>query len=463
MAGVTGQRDRFQHALQAFALGVLKLFEFLQVGKVRRRGARQFLGALEALLQPLGAVFQRSPHGVSAGGKAPLVQRHQEADGAGARVVALRRGAGTLPFHEAGDLLIQIELGAVDGEGGGVRNSFGEHRLGGPRPIRLAFREVNHRLLGAAQVEGRALPFHGGTDRPHVGVGVAVEQLQKQREVLRVALVGRGGQEQEVVGAVAQQLAQGVTLALVGLVARRHAVRLVNDDQVPMHLPQPGQDVGALGEVERSDDLSVRHPLVDAELVAKVATLEDKEGFVELFLELALPLEGQVGRTDHENPFDEAAQLELADEQAGHDGLTGAGVVGQQETYAGQLEEVFVDGFQLVRQRIDARDGKPEIGVELVGNAERIRLQADSQETSITIVRECGIGNGQVRDVVRAEHHATELLGVLTDEAGLPTARSAGAYGFHPHRLIEQRAAQNLAFSDGHPGSHGRLDFTLPG
>ena len=150
---------------------------------------------------------------------------------------------------------------------------------------------------------------------------------------------------------------------------------LVDDDQVPVDLPQAGQDVVALGQVERRDDLAVLQPLVDAELVADVAALEDQELLVELLLQLALPLEGEVGRADDQDPLGQAAQLQFADEQARHDGLAGAGVVGEQEADAGELQQVVVDGLKLVRQRIDARDGEAEVRVELVGDAQRVGLK----------------------------------------------------------------------------------------
>ena len=102
-------------------------------------------------------------------------------------------------------------------------------------------------------------------------------------------------------------------------------------------------------------------PLVDAELVADVLALQDQELLVELLLQLALPLEGEVGRADDQDALGEAAQLQLADEQARHDRLAGAGVVGQQEAHAGELEQVVVDRLELVRQRIDARDREPEV------------------------------------------------------------------------------------------------------
>jgi hypothetical protein len=52
------------------------------------------------------------------------------------------------------------------------------------------------------------------------------------------------------------------------------------------------------------------------------------EVLAELIAQLALPLEGQVGRRDDQHPLDQPARLELLDQQAGHDGLARARVVG---------------------------------------------------------------------------------------------------------------------------------------
>ena len=147
----------------------------------------------------------------------------------------------------------------------------------------------------------------------------------------------------------------------------------------------PGRMSCALGEVERGDDPVPLQPLVDAELVADVLALEDEELLVELLLQLALPLEGEVGRADDQDALGEAAQLELADEQARHDGLAGAGIVGQQEADARELEQVVVDRFELMRQRIDARDREAEVGIELVGDAERVGLEAEPQQAAVAV------------------------------------------------------------------------------
>ena len=147
----------------------------------------------------------------------------------------------------------------------------------------------------------------------------------------------------------------------------------------------PGRMSCALGEVERGDDAVALQPLVHAELLADVLALHDQELRVELLLQLALPLEGEVRRADDQDALGEAPKLQLADEQARHDGLARTGVVGEQEANARELEQVVVDRFELMRQRIDARDREPEVGVELVGDAERVGLQAEAEQAPVAV------------------------------------------------------------------------------
>ena len=182
-----------------------------------------------------------------------------------------------------------------------MRDALGEDLLGDPGAVGLPLGEVDHRLLGPAQVERRAAAVHRLADRLHVGVGVGIEQLQEEAEVGRVALVRGRGQQQHVVADVPQQFAEGIAGRLAGRRRPRHAVRLVHDDQVPVDLPQAGQDFRPLGQVERRDELLLFEPLVDAELVADVVALDDDELLVELLLQFALPLEGEVGGADDQD------------------------------------------------------------------------------------------------------------------------------------------------------------------
>ena len=424
---------------------VLHLVELVRARNFRGRGARQVLGPRQPALQPLGAVREAAPDGPRARGQAPLVERHQEADGAGAPVVAGRGGAGALALHELRHLAVQRELRPVDGEVHRAGNALREDLPRRPPPVGVPLREVDHRLLRAPQVERGAAGVHRPPDGAHVGVGVAVEKLEEEREVVRVALVRRGGQQQQVVRRVAQQLAQLVPLALVRFVARRHPVRLVHDHQVPVRLAQARQDVAALREVERGHRPRLPHPLVHAELRAQVAAAQHDERLVELLPQLALPLEREVRGGDDQDALGEAPQPQLADQQPGHDRLARAGVVGEQEPHPRRLQQVVVDRLQLVRQRVDARDRQREVRVELPGDAEDVGLQPQPQQRAVPVVPEAAVAHGQPGQVGRAEHDLAEALGPRADQTERPAGGTRRGDGLHPHRLVEERPGENLA------------------
>ena len=121
-----------------------------------------------------------------------------------------------------------------------------------------------------------------------------------------------------------------------------------------------------------------------------IAALQDDELLVELFLQLALPLKCQVCRADDQDTFGQPAKLQFPDEQPGHDRLAGAGIIGEQEADAGELEQVVVNRLELMRQRIDARDRKAEVRIELVGDAERVGLEAEPEQFAVA-----GVGTGR--------------------------------------------------------------------
>ena len=65
-----------------------------------------------------------------------------------------------------------------------------------------------------------------------------------------------------------------------------------------------------------------------------------------------------------------------------------ASIVSEKEANSRQLQEVVVNGFKLVRQWVYAGNRKPEVGVEFVGDAEGIRLNADLENMSVAFVCE---------------------------------------------------------------------------
>lgn len=129
-------------------------------------------------------------------------------------------------------------------------------------------------------------------------------------------------------------------------------MRLVHDGEVPAHLSESGEYVISLCEVKGGDDLRLLKPLVDPELVPDVVPSQQEELLVELLLQLALPLEGKVRGTDDQDALRETSELQLADEQPRHDGLPCSRVVREEEPYPGRLEQVIVDRFKLMGERI---------------------------------------------------------------------------------------------------------------
>jgi hypothetical protein len=69
------------------------------------------------------------------------------------------------------------------------------------------------------------------------------------------------------------------------------------------------------------------------------------------------------GRDDHA-ALEIAADEQLLDQQPGHDGLAGAGIVGEQEAQRLARQHLAVNGRDLVRQRFYLRGTDGEIGIE---------------------------------------------------------------------------------------------------
>ena len=87
LIGAARERHRFQHRLQSITLALLHLLQFFRVRQIRRGLSGKVLSPFQAFFEPAGAVFKRTAHGVRAGREPSLIERHQETDRAGARVL----------------------------------------------------------------------------------------------------------------------------------------------------------------------------------------------------------------------------------------------------------------------------------------------------------------------------------------------------------------------------------------
>ena len=133
-----------------------------------------------------------------------------------------------------------------------------------------------------------------------------------------------------------------------------------------------------------NDEVCFQEPVAGAggfELVVG----QDLEGKMETAVELVLPLLGEAAGADDEAALQVAAGDQLLDEQAGHDGLAGAGVVGQQEAQRLARQHALVDGRDLVRQRLDHRGVDGQHWIEQVCQADALGLGNQSEKRAVAV------------------------------------------------------------------------------
>ena len=208
---------------------------------------------------------------------------------------------------------------------------------------------------------------------------VGVEQAHEQLEVLLLAVVRRGGEEEEVPGVGLDPLCEQAPLGLLDLAREQlggELVGLVEDDEVPVGgVVEDELEVLVAAELVQAGDQQV----AVGERVARRRALDpiagqEREVEVELLSQLRLPLLDERPRGDDEAAPQVAANDELADEEPGHDRLAGAGVIGQEEAERLARQHRLVDGGDLVRQRLDEARADRDVRVEEVGEIDPLRL-----------------------------------------------------------------------------------------
>ena len=241
------------------------------------------------------------------------------------------------------------------------------------------------------------------------GEPLVVQKLQQGREALRVAVVGRGRQEELVLEVRGQEadrpgaervggvLAPPGRGAVVGLVHDQHVVA-AGVDRLPLGrerlLEQP-QGPLPLEEVDRGDQPGEVGPRVDVDAppapqVPHQLAVDDAEVEPELVPHLVPPLDLERGRADDEDPPGPVPDDQLEGDEPRLDGLAEPHVVGDQQVDPRHLDGPD-HGVELVVLDVDARaergldvlqvgrgSGPPadgiEEGVEPLGGVEAGRL-----------------------------------------------------------------------------------------
>ena len=335
----------------------------------------------EAALQAFAAAAEGFVDGFGRRREAALEDGEGEADGAGALVVLEGLGAVELFADVFGDGGVEAGFGVGELVGDGVGDAFGEQGAA----VELEELFLDHAAHEVGDVDLVDAVAEAALE------AVAIQQGEEELEVGFLAVVGGGGHQQEVAGEAGEQLAEPVALGVADLAAPEgggHFVGFVADDQVPAAVggAELGLDVFVAGELVEAGDGEVvlDEPVAGAggfELVVG----DDVEGELEFAGEFVLPLLDEAAGADDEAALEVAAGDEFLDEEAGHDGFAGAGVVGQQEAEGLAGEHGFVDGGDLVGEGIDEGGVDGEDGVEEVGEADALGFGDEAEEGAVGV------------------------------------------------------------------------------
>ena len=165
-------------------------------------------------------------------------------------------------------------------------------------------------------------------------------------------------------------------------------MRFIANDQIPTTIRRLELllHIFVAGELVKPGDhqIGFQEPVAGARRFELVVG-QDLEGQMETAVELILPLLGQAARTNHQAALQVAARDQLLHQEAGHDGLAGAGVVRQQEAQRLARQHGLVYRRDLVRQRFDDGGMHRQHRVEQVRQPDALRLGDQAEERAVAV------------------------------------------------------------------------------
>ena len=316
------------------------------------------------------------------GGEAALEDLQGESDIPPACLVSRREALRAIHLfaHVGGDRLIQ---------GGFTVAQLVQCSVGAPLREQRAAIDPEQLLLGqASQHVARIALVHMVAETALEAVGV--EQGHEELEVFLLAVVRRRRHEKEVATTSAEQLSEPIALRVPDLraeIARRHSVRFVAHDQIPLLRSfEEALEVFISAQHVEPDDQTIRivEGVPGARGFDSIAS-QQIEGQVELRSELVLPLLHQAARHDNEAALQVTSDQKFLDEQSRHDGLACSWIVGEQEAQRLAGQHLFIDGSDLVRQGFDTRSVDREIGIEEVSKPDAVCFRNQPQQVAVCI------------------------------------------------------------------------------
>ena len=408
------------------------------------------------VLQSLPPPAQRPVDRLGRRRQPPLENRQRKADGAGPPGVGERLGAVELLPHVIGDGGVEAGLRLGQRVRDGIGDPLREERLALERQ-QVLLHHPPHQVRHVGRVDPVAEP----PLEP-----VAVEQGHEELEILLLPVVRRRRHQQEVAAEARQQLAQPVALRVGDLAPeerRRQLVGLIADDKIPpavRRLQLGLQILVARQHVQARDDQRRLQKPVPGACRFQLVAGQNLERQVKPAVQLVLPLLGEASGTDHEAAFQIAAGDQLLDQQARHDRLARARVVGEEETQRLPRQHRLVDCGDLVRQRFEIGRVDRQHGIEEMRHPDALRLghQPKQRAVAVEAPRPAAFDDLQPRLVVAVQQF-------VRHRAGRCLVRQLESLGAEPLHADDgdQRVGEHAA--DGGMGleifeSHGSRWFT---
>jgi hypothetical protein len=221
---------------------------------------------------------------------------------------------------------------------------------------------------------------------------VGVEEAHEQLEVGLLAIVRRRRHQEEVARPRAEQPTELVTLRFLNLSAEigsGHAVGLVADHQIPFRCGGQlrFQFIRARRHVEPDDQPVALDERVAGDRGFDLIARQRVETQTEFLRKFVLPLLDEITGSDDQAAVEIAADQQLLDKQARHDGLAGAGVVGEQEAEWLSRQHLAIDRGDLLRQRLDLRRADRKIRIKQVRQTDALRFGGEPQQAAVGVER----------------------------------------------------------------------------
>jgi hypothetical protein len=144
-------------------------------------------------------------------------------------------------------------------------------------------------------------------------------------------------------------------------------------------------------------------------------------------IEFVLPLFDEHSGADYQTSLQIPAGDKLLDEQAGHDGLSGAGVVGKEKSQRLAIQHLAIYGRDLMGERLNERGVDGENRIEQVREAYSVGFGDQTEQAAVALEapHAAGRNNFQGRLAVTIEQFAAEtprliLVGQLDDVGAMP-------------------------------------------